>query len=411
MNKLSARQAKRAAKAAERREQSEALREEGNTFFRKSDYQNAVDRYRQAIRVHGPSIKPILLTNLAAAYHNLGMFREAHDAADDALAADPKSVKARYRRAMARKNMEMWGAAATDFRIILRLDPRYQEVKKELAYVEKCHRENMTMEEENMDTCSEDEAPAPDDDPELGESLSESSDCDHVGNGKPCKAYNHTECTKGGACPFSHAPDDQSERDALGRNVCRYYLMDLCKFGERCSYSHSKEYLLKKGWWSTAEGVNKAKNLYKVQQMFKKAAIDYEKQSKTPQIPETGPAPKKKCPKRKKKRDHCTDSGSERSGPRSEVVAAAGGDRSIQAVSGQSSRKTNLSGRYTVNSHPSPEEYDGVEEYGIFGFTNSEVEELLCRGVKPWDGGARAFLEALHNGYKEIDALEMLGEG
>ena len=39
-------------------------------------------------------------------------FREASEAAEKALDGDPKSVKARYRRAMARKNMEMWNAAA-----------------------------------------------------------------------------------------------------------------------------------------------------------------------------------------------------------------------------------------------------------------------------------------------------------
>lgn len=103
-----------------------------------------------------------------------------------------------------------------DFRIVLRLDPRYQEVKKELAYVEKCHYENRTFfDDEGMQHDSEYELPGPDDEPELGESLSEWSDCEHAGNGRPCKFYNHTECTKRRGCQFSHAPDHQSERDAL----------------------------------------------------------------------------------------------------------------------------------------------------------------------------------------------------
>ena len=161
----------------------------------------------------------------------MSRFCEASEAAEKALDGDPKSVKARYRRAMARKNMEMWRAAAIgtmhsnsisiqilkmiDFRIVLRLDPRYQEVKKELVYVEKCRRDNLFLEEEDPCGDSEYELPGPDDEPELGESLSESSDCEHGGNGKPCKFYNHTGCTKGRTCPFSHAPDNQSERDAL----------------------------------------------------------------------------------------------------------------------------------------------------------------------------------------------------
>ena len=70
-------------------------------------------------------------------------------------------------------------------------------------------------EEEDMNTYSDYEAPTLDDDPHLGESLSESSDCEHIGNGIPCKFYNRTECKNGYACRFSHAPDKKSERDAL----------------------------------------------------------------------------------------------------------------------------------------------------------------------------------------------------
>lgn len=105
-----------------------------------------------------------------------------------------------------------------DFRIVMQLDPKYTtEVKKELAYVEKCRHEDSFLEQLEGDphNDSEYELPAPDDEPHLGESLSESSDCEHMGNGKPCKFHNHSECTKGHTCPFSHAPDYHSERDAL----------------------------------------------------------------------------------------------------------------------------------------------------------------------------------------------------
>lgn len=66
-----------------------------------------------------------------------------------------------------------------------------------------------------MNSYSDYEAPALVDDPEPGESLSESSDCEHAGNGIPCKFYNRTECKNGHACLYSHAPDQKSERDAL----------------------------------------------------------------------------------------------------------------------------------------------------------------------------------------------------
>ncbi|KAF8553339.1 TPR-like protein [Imleria badia] len=245
--KLSARQAKRSAKAGERQEKSDALKEEGNAFFRNGNFSDAVDRYQQAIEVHGPSVKPVLLSNLAAAYLKLGMYPEAHDAADKALAADPTSVKARYRRGMARKHMEMWTAANIDFTTMLTLDPSNKEAEAEREFVEERRVDPFCWEEDaDMYSYSDHEAPALVDDPELGESLSESSDCEHTGNGIPCKFYNRTECKNGRACRYSHAPDQKSERDALGRNVCRYYL-------------HSKEYLLQQGWWSTTEGIEKEK--------------------------------------------------------------------------------------------------------------------------------------------------------
>lgn len=47
------------------------------------------------------------------------------------------------------------------------------------------------------------------------EDYSGSSDCRHTGNGTPCRFYNHNGCKKGAKCPFSHAPDGMSVRDAM----------------------------------------------------------------------------------------------------------------------------------------------------------------------------------------------------
>ena len=44
---------------------------------------------------------------------------------------------------------------------------------------------------------------------------SDSSDCLHVGNGVPCRFYNHAGCVRGAECAFSHAPDERSIRDEL----------------------------------------------------------------------------------------------------------------------------------------------------------------------------------------------------
>lgn len=47
--------------------------------------------------------------------------------------------------------------------------------------------------------------------------VSDSSDYNHVGNGKPCRHYNHHECKSASVkeCEYSHAPDSGSVRDDL----------------------------------------------------------------------------------------------------------------------------------------------------------------------------------------------------
>lgn len=46
-------------------------------------------------------------------------------------------------------------------------------------------------------------------------SLSDSSDCNRVGNGIACRFYNHQGCARGSQSTFSHAPDEKSVRDDL----------------------------------------------------------------------------------------------------------------------------------------------------------------------------------------------------
>ena len=68
----------------------------------------------------------------------------------------------------------------------------------------------------------DDDFPGPDDDSPLLcekklelESVSDSSDWNHGGNGIPCRFYNHDGCKRGNACRYSHAPDYKSVRDRL----------------------------------------------------------------------------------------------------------------------------------------------------------------------------------------------------
>ena len=163
-----------------------------------------------------------------------------------------------------------------------------------------------------------------------------------------------------------------------GRNVCRYYLIGACKFGDRCSYLHSKEYLLQQGWWSTIEGIEGEKRRYDMIQMCNKAIGDYKNQMKPSKGGQTS---KKKTPKGKKKGGYPSPSG-------------LGGSRSGVSPSeiGQSSQKigTKNKKKPTAYSYSRWEGYDsdGDDEGGMCRFTGSQVEELMSQGVKPWDDDA-----------------------
>ena len=47
------------------------------------------------------------------------------------------------------------------------------------------------------------------------EEESDSEDATHVGDGKPCKFYNHAKCRYGKHCRHAHACDSKSVRDEL----------------------------------------------------------------------------------------------------------------------------------------------------------------------------------------------------
>ena len=99
-----------------------------------------------------------------------------------------------------------------DFQTVLTQDPDSTEAKDALR--ETCvlmiQRGN---EEDYVD--SDDESPDLDAIKIELESVSDSSDWSHEGNGIPCRFYNHDGCLRGTDCRFSHAPDHKSVRDRL----------------------------------------------------------------------------------------------------------------------------------------------------------------------------------------------------
>ncbi|KAG6916896.1 hypothetical protein DXG01_004729 [Tephrocybe rancida] len=253
------RQKKRAARVTEKEAKSEALKNTGNNLFQGGDYEGAVEAYQEAIDEYGSTA--VLYSNLAAAYLKLEQYDEAEDAALEALVRDPKMLKARYRRGLARKESGQYTAALADFKAVLKQDSTRSEARVQLIATQDL-RNNYG--DDYADDKEEDDLiwPFYDDNPEgFSDTDSDSSDCRHIGSGVPCRFYNHGGCTRKDNCRFSHAPDEHSERDKVGRNVCINHLIDKCKFGEaKCVYSHDKTFL-PYGWWNNPTTIATLKEL------------------------------------------------------------------------------------------------------------------------------------------------------
>ncbi|KAG6825996.1 hypothetical protein H0H93_016903, partial [Arthromyces matolae] len=162
---------------------------------------------------YGPTA--VLYSNLAAAHLKLEWYAEAERVATEALLLDPKMLKARYRRGLARKGARDYTGALEDFSAVLRQDPSLTEVHMHLTEAEYLY-EKFGDEDYPSSDAEEPGWPYYEDDPiSLSDSESDSSDCNHTGNNIPCRFYNHGGCSRKDTCNYSHAPDDKSERDKL----------------------------------------------------------------------------------------------------------------------------------------------------------------------------------------------------
>ncbi|KAI0264881.1 hypothetical protein BC834DRAFT_237306 [Gloeopeniophorella convolvens] len=236
-----ARTLKRKERSEVRRAEGEKYKEAGNTHFRASEYHKAAEEYQAAIDRHGP--RAVYLSNLAAAWLKLEEWDAAEDCARRALEQDPSFIKARYRRGLARKGSDQLVAASIDFITVLQQDPTSAEAKtayKEIIQIMRTRGEldKLRGAADDKVQYARDVVPlAQQEDMEL-ESLSDSSDCQHEGNGLPCRSYNHDGCASGAGCAFSHAPDFNSIRDELYvRMSLSTILTDYRAGGETCACS------------------------------------------------------------------------------------------------------------------------------------------------------------------------------
>lgn len=82
---------------------AEALKAEGNGFFKSGQYQNAIDKYIAATKIDANV--PAYWSNMAACYEKLGKFEEMAEAGRSCIKADRNFVKGYFRLATALKNL------------------------------------------------------------------------------------------------------------------------------------------------------------------------------------------------------------------------------------------------------------------------------------------------------------------
>uniref|UniRef100_A0A665TTK8 Sperm associated antigen 1 n=1 Tax=Echeneis naucrates TaxID=173247 RepID=A0A665TTK8_ECHNA len=127
--------AEKAAKDAERKNEVRftSLKQEGNEFVKKGQYQDALGKYTECLK-----LKPeecAIYTNRALCYLKLERFTEAKQDCDSALKLEPTNKKAFYRRALASKGLKDYLACSSDLQEVLHQDPNVQEAEKELEEV------------------------------------------------------------------------------------------------------------------------------------------------------------------------------------------------------------------------------------------------------------------------------------
>ena len=181
-------------------------------MFRHEKWAEAAEKYRAAALLGGP--QPVYLSNLAACLLKLEHWDLADSAATRALMYDPKHVKALYRRALARRELDRLNAAHADLEWLLTVEKFNAPALKEKLAVR-----------ELLDTVGSVDWPGDEsvraqrhqDAAIEVEDESDSGDFEHPGTGIACKFHNtsDTGCFYGEMCRFRHAPDSKSVRDEL----------------------------------------------------------------------------------------------------------------------------------------------------------------------------------------------------
>ncbi|KAL3639436.1 Outer envelope protein 64, chloroplastic [Castilleja foliolosa] len=112
---------KSASKAVTQETSAELAKEKGNQAFKDKHWQRAIGFYTEAIKLN--SSNATYYSNRAAAYLEMGSYKQAEADCTQAVDLDKKNVKAYLRRGTAREMLRYYKEAIEDFRYALVLEP------------------------------------------------------------------------------------------------------------------------------------------------------------------------------------------------------------------------------------------------------------------------------------------------
>ncbi|KAJ3287813.1 Serine/threonine-protein phosphatase 5 [Borealophlyctis nickersoniae] len=121
--------------AEEDAQKAEQLKDEANKLFAGKKFDEAIEKYTQAI-VRNPNVAAYY-ANRAFAYIKMELYGAALRDADSSIALDPTYVKGYYRRAVGNMAMNKLKEAIKDFRSVVKVAPKDTDARNKLAVCEK----------------------------------------------------------------------------------------------------------------------------------------------------------------------------------------------------------------------------------------------------------------------------------
>lgn len=117
----------------EEKAKADKLKNEGNDLMKDGKFIEAIDKYSEAIRLHG---SPIFYCNRAAAYSKMERHQDSINDCQTALKLDPTYSKAYGRMGLAYSCLNKYRDARDAYRKALELDPTNEGFKNNLAIAE-----------------------------------------------------------------------------------------------------------------------------------------------------------------------------------------------------------------------------------------------------------------------------------